>query len=259
MYMLQPNLAPDGSLQPPKPFLVSNTVGDGFVVVATGHEFARAAGALPFLPPSALPRMPEYANYVAPPALYEALGQETPSDALADHYVLEGISRLGRAPAGPSCNVNYAPSSACSTPAPAVDPSVCAQTVFDPDWHAEGRDLYDQQHFPVPLRLARRTDTLVVDGGSLTQAWSPRLMGAPFTADGGWMPSGGVLGLMDAYVNPLGQHVWTTSDPCKAWDDAVYYDHALAHFLVSGGTDLYYLSHPATHGCMANQSCPFLN
>jgi hypothetical protein len=63
---------------------------------------------------------------------------------------------------------------------------------------------------------------------------------------------------MDAYVNPLGQHVWTTSDPCKAWDDAVYYDHALARFLVTGGTDLYYLSHPATHGCMANQSCDFL-
>jgi hypothetical protein len=131
--------------------------------------------------------------------------------------------------------------------------------VFDPDWHAEGRDRYAAQHFPVPLRLARRTDTRVTDGDSLLQTWSPRLLGAPFSPDGTWTPDGTPLvGLMDAYVNPLGQHVWTTSDPCKAWDDAVYYDHALARFLASNGTDLYYLSHPTTHGCMADQSCDFL-
>jgi len=33
---------------------------------------------------------------------------------------------------------------------------------------------------------------------------------------------------------------------------------SLARFLASAGTDLYYLSHPATHGCMADQSCDFL-
>ena len=258
-YMLEPNPGPDGSPQGPKGFLTSNTVADGFVVVATGHAFARAAGALPFLPPSALPRMPEYADYVTPPAIYAELGDRTPSDALADAYALEGVARLERAPAGPSCNVNYRASSACTSPAPTVDPSVCAQTVFDPDWHAEGRDLYAAQHFPVPLRLARRTDTRVTDASTLLDAWSPRLEGAPFTADGGWTSDGTPLvGLMDAYVNPLGQHVWTTSDPCKAWDDAVYYDHALARFLATTGSDLYYLSHPATHGCMADQSCDFL-
>jgi len=258
LYMLQPNPGPDGTPQGPKPFLTSNTVADGFVVDAAGHAFARAAGVLPFLPASALPRMPDYADYVSPPAIYAELGQETPSDALSDHYVLEGQARLERAPAGPTCGVNYQASSACTDPPPTVDPTVCAQTVFDPDWHAEGRDLYGAQHFPIPLRLARQATTLVVDGNSLVQTWSPRLLGAPLTADGGWVPSGPLLGLMDAYVNPLGQHVWTTSDPCKAWDDAVYYDHALARFLVTGGTDLYYLSHPATHGCMANQSCAFL-
>ncbi len=259
LYMLKPNLGPDGTPQAPKPFLTSNTVADGFVVVGSGHSFARALGAIPFLPPDAIARMPEYADYVTPPALWAELGDETPNDALADHYVLEGTARLQRVPAGASCAPNYRPSPACSTPAPQTDPSVCAQTVFDPDWHAEGRDRYAAQHFPVPLRLARRTDTRVVDGDSLLRTWSPRLLGAPFSADGGWIPDGTPLvGLMDAYVNPLGQHVWTTSDPCKAWDDAVYYDHALARFFASNGTDLYYLSHPTTHGCMADQSCDFL-
>ncbi len=252
MYMLAPEAQP-------KPFLVGNTVADGFVVVGSGHTFARALGALPFLPPDALPRMPDYADYVTPPALYAQLGQETPNDALSDAYVLEGVARLNRAPAGPTCAPNFKANPACTTPAPTTDPTVCAQTVFDPDWHAEGRDHYAQQHFPVPLRLARRTDTRVQDGASLLQTWSPRLQGAPFTADNTWTPDGTPLvGLMDAYVNPQGQHVWTVSDPCKAWDDAVYYDHALARFLVSGGTDLYYLSHPSTHFCMADQSCDFL-
>src|SRR5512142_1173064 len=83
LYMLKPNLGPDGAPQAPKPFLTSNTVADGFVVVATGHSFARALGALPFLPPDALARMPEYADYVTPPALWAQLGDETPNDALA--------------------------------------------------------------------------------------------------------------------------------------------------------------------------------
>ena len=257
LYMLAPNLGPDGLPQPPKPFLVSNTVADGFVVVETGHSFARAAGTLPFLAPNALPRMPDYADYVTPPGLYAALGQETPNDALIDHHVIEGIARLGREPAGQSCGVNYKPSATCTSP-PAVDPTTCQDTVFDPDWHAEGRDLYAAQHLPSPLRLARRADTLVVDGDTLNEAWSPRLLGAPLSADGGYQPSAPLVGLMDAYINPAGQHVWTTSVPCKAWDDAVYYDHALARFFVSNGTDLYYLSHPATHGCMADQSCDFL-
>jgi hypothetical protein len=249
-------LAPEGS---PKPFLVSNTVADGFVVVASGHSFARALGALPFLPPNALPRMPDYADYVTPPALYAQLGNETPNDALADAHVLEGVARLERAPAGPTCAPNFRVNPLCTKTAPQTDVTVCAQTVFDPDWHAEGRDKYAQQHFPVPLRLARRTDTRVADGDSLLQTWSPRLLGAPFSADGTWTPDGTPLvGLMDAYVNPQGQHVWTVSDPCKAWDDAVYYDHALARFLASGGTDLYYLSHPTTHVCMADESCDFL-
>jgi hypothetical protein len=258
-YMLAPNPGPDGTPQGPKGFLTSNTVADGFVVVGSGHSFARASGALPFLPPSALPRMPEYADWVTPPKIYQELGDRTPNDALSDAYVLEGVARLQREPAGPSCAPNYRANSACTSPAPKVDPTVCAETVFDPDWHAEGRDLYAAQHFPVPLRLARRADTRVTDESSLLQAWSPRLLGAPFTPDGGWVPDGTpVVGLMDAYISPLGEHVWTVSDPCKAWDDAVYYDHVLGRFLASSGSDLYYLSHPTTHGCLEDQSCAFL-
>jgi hypothetical protein len=31
----------------------------------------------------------------------------------------------------------------------------------------------------------------------------------------------------------------------------------LARFLGTGGTDVYYLSHPASHGCMATRTCNF--
>ncbi len=66
-----------------------------------------------------------------------------------------------------------------------------------------------------------------------------------------------LLGLVNAYVNPLGQHVFFLNDPCRAFDDVTYYDTMLARFLASGGTDIYVLSHPQTSGCMATQSCPF--
>ena len=63
---------------------------------------------------------------------------------------------------------------------------------------------------------------------------------------------------MTAYLDPKGQHDWSVGDPCQAWDATTYMDNLLAHFFVTGGQDLYYLSHPSSHACLANTSCPFL-
>jgi hypothetical protein len=52
--------------------------------------------------------------------------------------------------------------------------------------------------------------------------------------------------------------VWVTANPCKSFDDAAYYDHLLGHFLATKGSDVYTSSHPATHLCMARQTCDFL-
>ena len=62
---------------------------------------------------------------------------------------------------------------------------------------------------------------------------------------------------MNAYVNPLGQHVFVVNDPCRAFDDVTYYDTMLVRYLATGGTDIYPLSHPQTQACMATQTCPF--
>jgi len=66
-----------------------------------------------------------------------------------------------------------------------------------------------------------------------------------------------MLGLVNAYVNPLGQHVFVVNDPCRNFDDVTYYDTMLVRYLATGGTDIYPLSHPQTQACMATQTCPF--
>ncbi len=258
LYSIAQNTGYGGAPVKPKGFMDANTVADAFVVVGAGATFARAMGVLPFLPPNAAQTMPEYASYATPRPLFDALGQETPNDVMINHYAIEGNERLARTPASVTCGVNYTPSAAC-TGGNKPDPSVCARTVFDTDWHAEGKDLYGAQHLAVPLRLARAANVKSTDAPSLLASWQPRLLGTPFSADGEFTSNAGpLLALVNAYVNPLGQHVWTTSNPCKAWDDAVYYDHLLGRFLATDGSDIYFLSHPQTHGCMASQTCDFL-
>jgi hypothetical protein len=107
------------------------------------------------------------------------------------------------------------------------------------------------------LRLGRLTSVQATDPNSLAQAWAPRLgVLAPNSPDGA-AASAPVLALVNCYVNPLGQHVYFINDPCRAFDDVTYYDTQMARFLATGGTDLYSLSHPQTHKCMAVQTCPF--
>jgi hypothetical protein len=261
-YMLKPIIGINGETLPRRGIMVQSTVGDPDVPIATGTAFARAAGVVPFLPPAAATTMPEYANYATPPALYAAAGG-VPNDIMIANYVVEGIPRLERTHAGPACNVNFnanAPAEFQCGSTLAVDPSTCAQTLYDIDWHSEGTNLEDAPHPvapSVPLRLGRLTSVQATDPNSLVRAWAPRLnVLAPNSPDS-TAASAPVIALVNCYVNPLGQHVYFINDPCRAFDDVTYYDTQMARYLATGGTDLYSLSHPQTHKCMATQTCPF--
>ena len=140
-YMLK--VLPDpffGNPTPPRAKLLSTTTtGDAFVNLETGFNFARAAGALPFFPPSSLSLYPEYADYVTPQVLYDQFGGMTPNQVLINNFQIEGVARFGRRPAGPNCSVNYVsnnPTLCSSVPTP--DPTTCANTLYDADWVDEG-------------------------------------------------------------------------------------------------------------------------
>ncbi|HEY8086292.1 MAG TPA: hypothetical protein VIF09_00555 [Polyangiaceae bacterium] len=254
-YMLRSLPSLDGSPQAPRPLLVATTAGDDEVTTASGLAFARAAGALPFLPPAAVTTMPDYADWATPQALTDLWGGSTPNDVLIAHHQMEGVARLGRTP-GTACGINYTSSSTCTSP-PQPGATACSTTLFDADWLGETADDYGQQHETPPLRLARLAGTRSTDAGSLAQAWSPRVQGAPFTSDGGYTPGQPLVASVTAYINPQGQHDWSVGDPCQAFDSTTYMDNLLGHFFATEGQDLYYLSHPTTHACLANTSCPF--
>ena len=154
--------------------------------------------------------------------------------------------------------MNYSASNLCNA-TPATNVNVCQGAVFDADWHSEGSDHFDAPHPSAPLRLARLAQVRATDLPSLNHSWAPRLIGVPQAQDDtGWKGGGPLVGLVNAYVNPLGQHVFVFGDACKSFDDAVYYDNVLIRFFASGGEDLYFLSHPASHRCLGSQSCAFL-
>ena len=225
------------------------TAGDPSVPSGAGYTFARAAGALPFLPPTFATTYPEWADYATPQALYDALGGKTPNQVLIDTHTLEGVARLQRTAAGASCKANYVASATCTMPPGTGD---CADAINDADWAAEGANLWDAPHPAVPLRLARLATVRGAD------AWAPRLTGVPFAPDSaGWHGDAPLLGVIDAWIQPQGEHVFVNGDPCKAFDDVVYHDNLLARFLATRGTDLYLLSHPSTHRCLESETCVF--
>jgi hypothetical protein len=257
-YMLRPHPGLDGNDIGPRPILNGITVGDDIVTISGGSAFARAAGMLPFLRPSAVDEVPELADYATPAVLFEQWGGKTPNQVLIDSFAIEGVAGLARTHAGPDCSANYVSSKAC-TNSPKPDPSTCAETLFDVDWHNEGTNRFDAPHPDSPLRLGRVAGLHAVDGASLAKAWEPRIAGAPSAKDGSaWNASAPVLAHMNAYLDPKGSHVWGLADPCKAFDDAGYYDRVLAHFFATDGKDLYFLSHPQSHRCLMDGSCAFL-
>lgn len=257
-YYRKPFVAPDGSVLPPRPVMEFNTAGDPSVPVSTGYAFARASGAIPIFSPQVGAKYLEYANFTTPQRLYDTF-TATPDEVLARSYAFEGLSRLGRTRSGSGCEDNRVPASATCPNGPKKNPSFCAQTLADVDYLAEGQDQYAAPHPDVPLRLVRSAGLVPNDAFTEELAWAPRLAGVPFSADPTPMtpPAGPLVGVVNAYINPLGQHVWVNGDSCKAFDDAVYYDHLLIRFLSTRGTDVYFLSHPGTHRCLANESCGF--
>jgi hypothetical protein len=257
-YMLKPMLDENGVQVPPHALLSTNTVGDSFVAVSAGHTFARAAGALPFLPPQALTKYPEYGDYVTPQALYDALGGKTPMRALIETGVIEGDFRLGRTHAGPACKANFVGVNPDTCPnADTVSKMDCALALSDPDWISEGAMLFDQPH-GLPMRLGRVAGVHVTDEASLARAWEPRLRGVPGSPDAtAWAGTAPVVGLLNMFVEITGTHTWNTPDVCKAFDPATYGNNLLARFFSTLGKDVYYLSHPSTHTCLAKSSCDF--
>ncbi|MBX3187372.1 MAG: hypothetical protein KF819_10175 [Labilithrix sp.] len=245
----------DGAPLPPRAVVAWNTTGDPMVPAGTGYAFARAAGGVPFLPPSFAATHPEWAEYATPLALYGALGNKTPNQVLIDSHTLEGIARMERTRAGDQCKPNYVTSATCASPPSASD---CSRALFDADWLAEGANAWDSPRPTMPLRLARLSAERVSDPSTLNKAWAPRLVGVPFAPDSQGASVGAPLvGVLGAYIQPGGQHVFINGDPCKAFDDVVYHDHLLARFLATHGTDLYVLSHPSTHRCLERERCPF--
>ena len=54
-----------------------------------------------------------------------------------------------------------------------------------------------------------------------------------------------------------GSHTWSQGDLCRAFDFATYGNALIARFFASDGKDVYYLSHPKTHPCLADGTCDF--
>ena len=94
------------------------------------------------------------------------------------------------------------------------------------------------------------------DAKTLASAWAPRITGTPFSADtSAWQNP--VVGVASVYFQLTGQHSFDAGDPCQAFDTSTYLNGTLARFFASQGTDIYYVSHPSSHTCLANQTCAF--
>src|SRR5690606_15194646 len=111
-YALRSAPGPDGAPLSPRAILALNTAGDPSVPTATGYAFGRAAGAVPFLPPSFAETHPEWAAYATPSPLFEQHGGQTPTDVLIASHAIEGMARLERTRAGVACTPNYISSAA---------------------------------------------------------------------------------------------------------------------------------------------------
>lgn len=232
-----------------RPLLATATVGDSEIPIASQLAFARAAGALPFLPPSAVERLPAYADYATPRDFYDRLGARTPMRFLVESGTAEGVARIGRTTGGPACKTN-------DTCGVSTDSGSCHIALFDPDWTGEGDLPYDEPHPDVPLRLARIATLRTTDSTTLAASWEPRLSGVPFAPDAtGYPATQPVVALFSQYVEPGGAHAWKADSTCHVWDPATYGSNLIARFLATDGRDLYYLSHPSSHGCLAKSSC----
>ncbi len=160
------------------------------------------------------------------------------------------------------------PDSHCDTTTGACLPNqlgrtTCEEALWDVDNLDEGGQQYFEQDSPVPLRLARLTGS--ARKLPITQVWAPRILGRPFSKDDTAYkpqpaPDGRLTALLDAYTVPQGEHTFVNGEPCQSFDHGTYLTNLVARFFQSNGTDIYYLSHPTTHRCLAAQvqSCDYL-
>jgi hypothetical protein len=293
-YSLKPLKDPFGKATPPHAVLTLNTIGDMNVPLNAGIAFGRATGALPFMRPDQAARYPEYANYVTPDALYQALMNKTPNQVLIEKHVIEGITKLARHPADGHCvaSQNAKPFDATFTKADGTEaacyPSgcetgnakcyydthcdaaldrcvpnllsqeTCDEALFDVDDLDEGAALYFEQNAAVPLRLARHARS--ASASTVSDVWAPRLGGVPFGDDFGWTPTDAPLtALLDAYIVPGGVHTFVNGEPCQSFDSGTYLTNLTARFFMTDGKDLYYLSHPKSHRCLQQpKTCDYM-
>ncbi len=139
--------------------------------------------------------------------------------------------------------------------------TTCDEALFDADNLDEGTAKYFEQNAPSPLRLARFAGAAEASSLGLAAAWEPRLAGAPLTQDGSWksQPGRPLAALLDAYIVPQGVHTFVHGEPCRAWDAGTYLTNLTARFFMTGGSDLYYLSHPTSHQCLQDvAACGYL-
>jgi hypothetical protein len=258
LYGVAPPPDPDGKPMQPRALVDVHTVGDFLVPTGNGMAFSRAAGALPFLPPTAADAMPEYAPWATPRELWDSWGGRSPDQVLIDTYEMEGLARFKRTPLKPKCGVNYQTplTSTCDAPPP-DDAATCAQVLSDGDYLGEKTQDIGQPHPMPPLRLARLVGASMGTAAQVSAAWTPRILGAPFAPDGAWQPTQPLLGMLNAYLQPLGQHDWSIGDTCQAWNGTTYMDNLLVRFFATGGQDLYFLSHSQSHECLASGACSF--
>jgi hypothetical protein len=292
-YAIREMTDPFGNPIAPHAVLTVNTIGDMNVPLNSGIAFARATGALPFFRPEHAQRYPEYADYVTPKDLYDALGGKTPNRDLVDRHVIEGITALARHPAGPECTtsanalldgtyltlddqelacfpagcatmgVACVGSSHCDELLDRCMPNTtsverCEEALYDADDLDEGTALYYEQAATVPHRLVRYTQAATPD--TLASVWAPRLLGVPRGPDCAWTPGAArVTGLLDAYIVPQGVHTWVNGNPCESFDAGTYLTNLVARFFQTDGYDVFYLSHPSTHLCLGNDlaSCDY--
>ncbi len=256
-------------------------VGSLEVPVDVQVAIARAAGVVPFLEPTAAEMLPELADHATPEALHAALGDTTPHQRLVASGVLEGLPRLVRTPpTGPCGNgeLSVAEAAECHPPCatdddcsadricdlgvggtcrlPDLAEADCARSLADPDALDEGRARDGALEGAPPLRLARLSASAAQEG--VEAAWEPRLVGAPHAEDfGAWATDKPTLTLLFPYLAAQGRDRVRVRDDCAAFDTDQYLLHLIARFLATGGQDPYPLSHPASHHCLEDLSCPF--
>ncbi len=237
---LDPLTAPDVPARP-RSMLVTNTTGDPNVTIATGYAMARVAGIVPFLPSDAPPHLAEFRA----PASFAAAhpGFASPNDVLLANHAIEGLSRLGRHPAGPGAE-NF---------------------LVDVDDISDGRQFFstdERNQRPqsdggiAPVTLGRNG----VPGPALR--WSRRsvAMSGP-NDDTVWTYASGVptSGMVSPYVQPRGIHGFQKIyDSSLGFDMAVYMFSMVGRYLQTGGTVIPYLADPTGHHCLEDSTCAFI-